>query len=66
LLRLTWTNSDWEDPTAVSVVNVTFKPHDEDQTLMSIEHSLVPPEVFEHFSAGWATVCDQLAAHLGA
>jgi uncharacterized protein YndB with AHSA1/START domain len=64
LLRFTWTNSDWPDPTAVSVVNVAFEPHDGDQTLMSIEHSLIPPEEFDDFRNGWATVCDQLADFL--
>ena len=64
LLRFTWSNSDWPDPTVVSVVNVTFEPHGDDETLMSIEHSLLPPEEFESFDNGWVGVCDQLAAVL--
>ena len=64
LLRFTWTNSDWTDPTAASVVDVAFEPHGQDQTLMSIEHSLLPPEQFDSFQNGWVGVCDQLAAHL--
>jgi uncharacterized protein YndB with AHSA1/START domain len=64
LLRFTWSNSDWPDPTAVSVVNVVFAPSGDDQTLMSIEHSLMPPDRFEEFQNGWAGVCDQLAAFL--
>jgi uncharacterized protein YndB with AHSA1/START domain len=66
LLRFTWTNSDWPDPTAVSVVNVAFEPFGDDQTLMSIEHSLLPPEEFDNFYNGWALTCDQLAALLHA
>ena len=48
----------------VSVVNVAFEPVGDDETLMSIEHSLLPPEEFESFHNGWVGVCDQLAAVL--
>jgi uncharacterized protein YndB with AHSA1/START domain len=64
LLRFTWTNSDWADPTVVSVVNVAFEPFGDDQTLMSIEHSLIPPEELDSFANGWVGVCDQLEAFL--
>jgi uncharacterized protein YndB with AHSA1/START domain len=64
LLRLTWSNSNWADPTIVSVVNVSFEPVDTDQTLMSIEHSLMPPQEFDSFHNGWAKTSDQLAAFL--
>ncbi|MGH3678525.1 MAG: SRPBCC family protein [Mycobacterium sp.] len=64
LLRITWTNSNWPDPTVESVVNVAFEPFGDDQTLMSIEHSLMPPSEFEDFENGWTLTCDQLAAFL--
>ncbi len=64
LLRFTWSNSNWPDPTVASVVNVAFAPFDDDQTLMSIEHSLLPPEEFDSFQNGWALTFDQLAAFL--
>ncbi|KUI33946.1 ATPase [Mycobacterium sp. IS-1496] len=64
LLRFTWSNSDWPDPTAVSIVEVTFAPADNDETLMSIEHRLLPPTEFENFRSGWALTFDQLAAQL--
>lgn len=64
LLRFTWSNSDWADPTTVSVVNVAFEPFADDQTLMSIEHSLLPPEEFDNFHNGWTLTFDQLAALL--
>ena len=66
LLRFTWTNSNWPDPTVVSVVNVAFEAVGDDETLMSIEHSLLPPYELESFSNGWMTVCDQLEEHLRA
>lgn len=64
LLRFTWSNSNWPDPTAVSIVNVAFEPFGEAETLMSIEHSLVPPGQFDDFHNGWTVTADQLAAHL--
>jgi uncharacterized protein YndB with AHSA1/START domain len=63
-LRFTWSNSNWDGPTTVSVGNVSFEPVDTDQTLMSIEHSLMPPEEFDSFNNGWSKTSDQLAAFL--
>jgi uncharacterized protein YndB with AHSA1/START domain len=64
LLRFTWSHSNWPDPTVVSVVAVAFEPMGDDQTLMTIEHSLLPPAEFDDFQDGWAGVCDQLGAFL--
>lgn len=64
LLRFTWTNSNWPDPTQESVVNVAFEPVGHDETLMSIEHSLLPPEEFESFHNGWTLTVEQLASAL--
>jgi uncharacterized protein YndB with AHSA1/START domain len=64
VLRLTWSNSNWADPTTVSVVNVDFEPFGDDETLMSIEHSLVPPTEFDDFHNGWTLTADQLASVL--
>ncbi|MEE6163239.1 MULTISPECIES: SRPBCC family protein [unclassified Mycolicibacterium] len=64
LLTFTWSNSDWADPTASSVVNVTFTAQGDDETLMAIEHSLLPSEEFENFHNGWILTLDQLAAVL--
>jgi uncharacterized protein YndB with AHSA1/START domain len=64
LLRFTWSNSNWPDPTAISVVEVTFAPVDDDQTLMSIEHTLVPSTEFDDFHNGWSVTFDQLGALL--
>ncbi len=51
LLCFTWSNTNWPDPT-VSDFNVAFTPTGGDRTLMSIEHSLVPPTEFENFHHG--------------
>lgn len=65
LLRLTWSNSNWPDPTMESIVNVAFEAVGDDETLMSIEHSLLPPEEFQSFDGGWTLTCEQLAGRLG-
>jgi uncharacterized protein YndB with AHSA1/START domain len=64
LLRFTWSHSGWQDPTTTSIVNVAFEPVGDDQTLMSIEHSLLPPEALDDHQSGWTVTADQLAAHL--
>ncbi|TDO07901.1 uncharacterized protein YndB with AHSA1/START domain [Mycobacterium sp. BK086] len=64
LLRFTWSNSNWEDPTQASVVTVTFEAVGADETLMSIEHSLLPPSEFESFHTGWIVTFGQLAEKL--
>jgi len=64
LLRFTWSNSNWPDPTTESIVNVAFEAVGDDETLMSIEHSLLPPEEFQSFDGGWTLTCEQLADRL--
>jgi len=66
LLRFTWSHSGWQDPTVTSVVNVAFEPVGDDQTLMSIEHSLLPPEGFDDHDQGWSVTADQFVAFLRA
>lgn len=66
LLRFTWTNSYWVDPTTSSMVTVTFEPLQDDQTLMSIEHTMLPPEEYQNFHDGWQKTADQLADVLNA
>ncbi|MGE2733559.1 SRPBCC family protein [Mycolicibacterium vaccae] len=70
LLRFTWSHSGWADPTAQSIVRVTFEPVEtggtagDADTLMSIEHTLLPAESFDDHDHGWAVTADQLAAVL--
>ncbi|KMO79382.1 ATPase [Mycolicibacterium chubuense] len=63
-LRFTWSHSGWADPTATSIVDVAFEPHGADETLMSIEHSLLPAEGFADHDHGWAVTADQLVTVL--
>ncbi|MCV7345112.1 SRPBCC family protein [Mycolicibacterium rhodesiae] len=64
LLRFTWSNSNWEDPSQASIVAVTFEPVGVGETLMSIEHSLLPTSEFESFHSGWIDTFAQLDARL--
>jgi uncharacterized protein YndB with AHSA1/START domain len=63
-LRFTWSHSGWSDPTRTSIVDVQFAPHGDHETLMSIEHSLLPAEGFDDHDHGWTVTVDQLAAVL--
>ncbi|MBU8813219.1 SRPBCC domain-containing protein [Mycolicibacterium goodii] len=63
-LRFTWTNSDWSDPSRVSIVQVEFEGAGEGETLMSIEHSLLPPEEYDGFHHGWIRTFEQLDGKL--
>ncbi|AKS34200.1 SRPBCC family protein [Mycolicibacterium goodii] len=64
LLRFTWSNSDWADPSRVSVVQVEFESTGDGETLMSIEHSLLPPEEYDGFHHGWIRTFEQLDGKL--
>jgi uncharacterized protein YndB with AHSA1/START domain len=63
-LRFTWSNSNWRDPTVASIVAVDFEPVGDGQTLMVIEHSMLPPDVVDEFRTGWPPSCEQLEAFL--
>jgi uncharacterized protein YndB with AHSA1/START domain len=60
LLRFTWGISAWRDPTVESVVAIDFEPVGDSQTLMVIEHSLLPPDAVDDHRNGWARTLDQL------
>ena len=63
-LAFTWSCSTWEDPTHQSVVTVTFEPSGEQETLMTIEHELLPADLVARHEAGWVQIAAQLAAAL--
>jgi uncharacterized protein YndB with AHSA1/START domain len=65
-LRFTWSCSDWADPTAQSVVTVTLDRHGTDETMMTIEHELLPPEQVDDHRNGWTVIAAQLGEALAA
>lgn len=63
-IAFTWSCTTWPDPTVESVVTVTLEPDGAEDTLMTIEHALLPPGQAHRHMAGWRAVADQLAAAL--
>jgi len=65
-LCFSWSCSTWPDPSHKSVVNVLLEPRDNEQTLMTIEHTLLPPELVDQHERGWTLIARQLAEELAA
>jgi uncharacterized protein YndB with AHSA1/START domain len=63
-LRFTWSCSTWPDPNAESVVTVTLAAHGDGETLMTIQHALLPPDSTDQHRRGWAAVAEQLTVAL--
>ncbi len=63
-LSFSWTCSTWPDPTARSVVTVLLEARGNGQTLMTIEHALLPPGLVDQHARGWQAIAGQLAAAL--
>ena len=49
-----------------SVVDVLLEPWETGQTLMPIEHTLLPPGLADQHRRGWAAIADQLPGELAA
>ena len=58
-LSFTWRAHDGQ---VDSVVTVVFEPHGEGETLMTITHSKLPPDLVAQHSEGWSSIADQLEA----
>ena len=58
----TWSCSTWPDPSTESLVTVVLEPHGDGQTLMTIRHALLPPDLNDHHQSGWVRIGEQLAA----
>lgn len=63
-LSFTWSCSTWPDPGLRTVVNVLLEPRDGRQTLMTIEHSLLPPALADRHARGWTAIAGQLTEEL--
>jgi uncharacterized protein YndB with AHSA1/START domain len=61
-LSFTWRNSTRDE--AESIVTVTFAAHGEDQTLMTISHSMPAAEFVPDYESGWTSIAEQLEARL--
>jgi uncharacterized protein YndB with AHSA1/START domain len=65
-LRFTWSCSAWADPTVQSVVTVTLDQHGAGETMMTIEHELLPPEQADDHARGWTAIAAQFDEALAA
>jgi uncharacterized protein YndB with AHSA1/START domain len=63
-LSFTWSCSTWPDPSLQSVVTVLLEPRGARQTLMTIEHTLLPPALVGQHARGWTVIARQLAEEL--
>ncbi|HEY7359888.1 MAG TPA: SRPBCC domain-containing protein [Streptosporangiaceae bacterium] len=65
-LSFSWSCSTWPDPGLKSVVNVLLEPRENERTLMTIEHTLLPPGLVDQHQRGWTAIAGQLAEELAA
>ena len=64
LLSFTWSCSTWPDPSVGSIVTVSLEANGDDETLMTIEHSLLPADLVDSHQHGWALISQQLETEL--
>jgi uncharacterized protein YndB with AHSA1/START domain len=60
-LSFTWRNEFHESD---SVVTVLLAPHGEEQTHMTILHSLMPASLVPRYQSGWTSIADRVAKYL--
>jgi uncharacterized protein YndB with AHSA1/START domain len=58
-ISFTWRPTVWQESDGESVVTVTFEPHGDGQTLMTIRHTL-PAGMAENYEQGWTRIAGQL------
>jgi uncharacterized protein YndB with AHSA1/START domain len=63
-LSFTWNCSTWEPSDPDSVVTVLFEPHGDGHTLMTIQHTQLPPKLVDGHQRGWTAIGQQLEAWL--
>jgi uncharacterized protein YndB with AHSA1/START domain len=63
-IQFTWNWMAPEPATPDSIVTVTLEPHGDGQTLMTIHHALLPPDLAERYQAGWTGVARQLSSYI--
>jgi uncharacterized protein YndB with AHSA1/START domain len=63
-VAFTWSCSTWPDPTIQTLVTVTIDPDGAESSIMTIEHTLLPPGLIQQHANGWGTIAIQLQAAL--
>ncbi len=64
LLSFTWHCTTWPDPDLESIVTVSFDRHGGQETMMTIDHTLLPHELGDQHRRGWEAIAEQLGAAL--
>jgi len=59
-ISFTWHCSTWGDPDLESVVTIELQPIGEAETLLVLEHSLLPFDLLEQHERGWIAIAAQL------
>jgi uncharacterized protein YndB with AHSA1/START domain len=59
-LAFSWSCSTWPDPTIQTIVTVTIDPDGAEASVMTIEHTLLPPALTLQHARGWAAIALQL------
>lgn len=59
-ISFTWHCSTWGDPDLESVVTIELEEIGEAQTLLTLEHSLLPFDLIEQHDRGWVAIAAQL------
>jgi len=65
-LQFTWHCNIWEPSTPASIVTVLLEPHGDEETLMTIHHAHLQPDLTERHQHGWVRIADQLGEQLDA
>jgi uncharacterized protein YndB with AHSA1/START domain len=63
-LSFTWNCSTWEPSDPDSMVTVMLEPHGDEHTLMTIQHTQLPPKLVDGHRDGWTAIGNQLAVRL--
>jgi uncharacterized protein YndB with AHSA1/START domain len=63
-IQFTWNWTASEPAIPDSIVTVILEPHPDGQTLMTIHHAQLPPDLVERYQSGWAGVARQLAGRV--
>ena len=64
-IAFTWYCSVWGPGVPDSIVTVSFEPHGHNETLMTIEHAQLRPDLVDRHRNGWSRIAEQLTAILG-
>jgi uncharacterized protein YndB with AHSA1/START domain len=59
-LSFTWHCSTWGDPDLESVVTIELEEIGEAETLLTLEHALLPFDLIERHEHGWVAIAAQL------